>query len=93
MARHLAALRPAQKIIAFTPHERTYRSLAAVWGIEPQLLDFNGHSAELIARADEALVKLELADKGEIIVVMAGRIPGQPSLSSMMKLHRVGELE
>ena len=93
MARHLAALRPSQRIIAFTPHEKTYNSLAAVWGIEASLLDFDGHSYELLARADETLIQRNLAVRGETIVAMAGRIPEQPSLSSMMKLHSVGEIE
>ncbi len=93
MARHLAALRPAQKIVAFTPHTRSYNALAAVWGIEPHLLDFEGDSSNLLARADEALIKLGLAIRGETVVAMAGRIPNQPSLSSMMKLHAVGEIE
>ncbi|MDQ3010557.1 MAG: pyruvate kinase [Acidobacteriota bacterium] len=93
MARHLAALRPAQRIIAFTPHERTRSALAAVWGIEPHLLNFDGRSSELLAWADEVLIKQGLAVRGETIVAMAGRIPNQPSLSSMMKLHPVGEIE
>jgi hypothetical protein len=32
-----------------------------------------------------------LVDQGETIVVMAGRLPEQPSLSSMMKLRQIGE--
>jgi hypothetical protein len=31
--------------------------------------------------------------KGETVIAMAGRIPEQPSFSSIMKLHRVGEIE
>jgi pyruvate kinase len=93
MARHIAALRPSQRIIAFTPLDRTRSVLAAVWGIEPYLLDFDGRSSELLARADEVLLKQGLAARGETIVAMAGRVPNQPSLSSMMKLHSVGELE
>ena len=93
MARHLAALRPSQRIIAFTPHQRSHNSLAAVWGIEPHLLDFAGDSSDLLARADETLIKFGMAARGETIVAMAGRIPNQPSLSSMMKLHSVGEIE
>ncbi len=89
MARHLAALRPAQRLIAFTPSPRSYNSLAAVWGIEPHLLDFDGRSSEMLARADAALIKMGLVTKGETIVAMAGRIPQQTSLSSMMKLHRI----
>lgn len=93
MARYLAALRPIQRVIAFTPLPRTYASLAAVWGTEPILLDFGGRSADLLARSDEALVARGLAASGETVVLMAGRIPEQPSISSMMKLHRIGELE
>ena len=93
MARHIAALRPAPRIIAFTPIERTRCSLAAVWGLEPHLLDFSGRSSELLARADDMLIRQGLVKKGETIIAMAGRIPEQPSLSSMMKLHRVGEIE
>jgi pyruvate kinase len=93
MARHLAALRPDQRIIAFTPHHRSYCALAAVWGIEPYRLDFGGRSSELLARANEALLRHALVNRDETVVVMAGRIPEQPSLSSMMKLHRVGDIE
>lgn len=93
MARHLAALRPTQRIIAFTPNAQTRNSLAAVWGIEPYLLDFSGRSQDMLARVDETLIASGLVRKGEMIVEMAGRIPGQPGLSSSMKLHRVGEIE
>ncbi len=93
MARHIAALRPVQRIIAFTPHEKTYASLAAVWGIEPLLLDFSGRAVELLERSDETLLTSGLASSGETVVVMAGRIPEQPSISSMMKLHRIGGIE
>lgn len=93
MARHIAALRPAQRIIAFTPSPRAYCSMAAVWGLEPRLLDFEGRGVELIARADETLLREGLINRGETLVLMAGRIPQHPGLSSMMKLHRVGEIE
>ncbi|HYE72802.1 MAG TPA: pyruvate kinase, partial [Blastocatellia bacterium] len=93
MARHLAALRPTQRIIAFTPLERTRNALSAVWGLEPQLLDFNCKSYELLACADTELINLGLVQRGQVVIAMAGRLPNQPSLSSIMKLHRIGELE
>jgi pyruvate kinase len=93
MARHIAALRPAQRVIAFTPIEKTFASLAAVWGTEPILLEFGGRSVDLLGRSDEALIMRGLASRGETVVAMAGRIPEQPSISSMMKLHRIGEIE
>jgi hypothetical protein len=55
------------------------------------MLSFDGRGAELLERADQAMMKKELVSRGETVVVMAGRIPEQPSLSSMMKLRRVGE--
>jgi hypothetical protein len=62
-----------------------------VWGIEPYMLGFEGRGSELLERADQAMVFKGLVDQGETIVVMAGRLPEQPSLSSMMKLRQVGE--
>ncbi len=93
MARHISAVRPTQRIIAFTPNERTRNGLAAVWGVEPHLLDFGGRSFDLLRRADERLMQLGLVKKGEMTIAMAGRIPEQPGLSSMMRLHRIGEVE
>ena len=93
MARHLAALRPRARVIAFTPHEKTRNSLSAIWGLEPRLLDFNCLSYELLAQADEELLRCGAVQKGQTIIAMAGRLPEQPSLSSMMKLHKVGEIE
>jgi pyruvate kinase len=93
MARHLAALRPKTRVIAFTPHERSRNALSAVWGLEPHLLDFNCRGYELLSRADEELIRLGLVQHGQMVIAMAGRLPEQPSLSSMMKLHKVGEME
>jgi len=93
MARHIAALRPAPRIIAFTPLEATRAALAAVWGLEPHLLDFGGRSSEMIARSEERLISFGLVKRGDLIVAMAGRIPEQPSLSSMIKLYHIGALE
>ena len=57
------------------------------------MLDFSGRSYELLVRADEVLLGSELTKRGETIIVMAGKLPEQPSISSMMKLHRVGDIE
>jgi pyruvate kinase len=93
MARHAAAIRPRERIIAFTPFEKTCNTLAAVWGIEPYRVDFSGSSAALIARVDDRLISEGLLSKGEMSVVMAGNVPEQPGLSSLMKLHRIGEID
>ena len=93
MARHLSALRPQRRIIAFTPLEVTRNRLAAVWGVEPYLMDFSGRASELLVRLDSRLESEQLLKRDELTVVMAGRLPEQPGLSSQMKLHRLGEFD
>ena len=92
MARRIAALRPSHRIIALTPVEKTYRQLAAAWGVEPyQIDDVSAGKESLLAAADRALLKNELAGRGESVVVMAGRVD-DIIISLSMKLHRVGDL-
>jgi len=90
MARHLAALRPAQRILALTQSETTQRQLALVWGVEPRRFDFLPCSDELLMACDRLLLAEGWASPGEIVVLIAGGITGL-GISNMMKLHRVGE--
>lgn len=91
MAQHVAALRPRQDIIAFTHVLETHRRLAAVWGTECFLLPPSSMSDQLLITADRLLLDLNLAQRGQTVVMVAGSISGVP-LSNMVKLHRVGEL-
>ncbi|HKY04349.1 MAG TPA: pyruvate kinase, partial [Blastocatellia bacterium] len=92
MARRMAALRPRQRIIALTPVAASYRKLAASWGVEPYLLEgATAESSDLLERADAALLEYDLAERGENVVVMAGRLEDL-KISLSMKLHRVGDL-
>jgi pyruvate kinase len=92
MARRIAALRPRQRIIAFTEVAQTRAQLALVWGVEPYppagRVD---PSEDLLIRADCSLLEYKLAEKGENVVIMAGRLKDK-SLSLSMKLHTIGEL-
>ncbi len=90
MPRQIAALRPAQRLIALTPSITTYRQLAAVWGVEPFLFPFPSRSEDLLSACDRFLLQKRLVQPGEVIVLMAGSLQGL-GLSDMMKLHRVGE--
>jgi pyruvate kinase len=92
MARRIAALRPRQRIIALTPDEQTRRQLAVLWGVEPYALDDCApESNDLLVCADRALLEYKLAERGEGVVVMAGRL-NDVTISLSMKLHLVGEL-
>lgn len=90
MARRLAALRPRQRVVALTPDERSYRQLAVTWGVEPYPLeDFSPVSHEMLVSGDRTLLRYGLAQAGERIVVMAGRMPDL-AISTSMKVHIVG---
>jgi pyruvate kinase len=92
MARRIAALRPKQRIVAFTEIEQTRSQLAAVWGVEPYLPHpTTNPSDDLLVRADRSLLEYKLAERGESVVIMAGRL-SYKSLSLSMKLHTIGEL-
>lgn len=91
MARRIAALRPRQRIIALTPEAVTRRQLAVMWGVEPYLLDnWTPHSNDLLVCADQALIQLGLAERGENLVMMAGRL-NDVTISLSMRLHIAGE--
>jgi pyruvate kinase len=91
MARRLAALRPRQRIIALTPVKKSCDQLAMTWGVEPYRLEnctIEAHN--LLILADKALLDYGVAERGEMVVMMAGRLE-DVALSLSMKLHRVGD--
>jgi pyruvate kinase len=91
MARRLAALRPRQRIITLTPDEKSCNQLALTWGAEPYPLEnCTIDSKFLLVLADRALLDYRLAERGEMAVIMAGRLE-DVVLSLSMKLHRVGD--
>ncbi len=89
MARRMAAVRPRQRIVALTPHETTCRALALSWGVEPYMMKaFPPAYDRMLEGADAVLTEKGLAEEGESVIVMAGRIE-QSALSSSMKIHRI----
>jgi pyruvate kinase len=71
-ARKVAAVRPPVPILAVTTVPSTYRQLALVWGVIPVLVDrVPGYDAMLEVVRD-VLVKRDLAQVGDRIVVTAG---------------------
>jgi pyruvate kinase len=91
MARRIAELRPRQRIIALTDSELSRRQLAALWGVEPFILaDCPPGSDELLKFGDQTLINEQIAEKGETVVVMAGRL-SDARISLSMKILKTGE--
>jgi pyruvate kinase len=88
MARRLASLRPDQRIIALTSSREAMNELALIWGVESVKIARSKSTEEILKIGEQTLLQADLADIGETIVVMAGRLSGL-GLSSSVTLYTI----
>ena len=89
MARRLSSLRPEQRIIALTNSPDVQNELSLIWGVESLLVPHATTTEEMLKFGEAALLDSRAVDKGEMIVIMAGRLSGL-GLSSSVTLFTVG---
>ncbi len=89
MARRLSALRPEQRIVALTGLSKVQNELALIWGVEALLTPHADSTEALLKLGEKTLLEAGVVDKGEMIVIMAGRLSGL-GLSSSVTLFTVG---
>jgi pyruvate kinase len=89
MARRLSALRHDQRIIALTHRPGALSELALIWAVEPLLVTKASSTEEMLKIGEQRLLEAEVVEKGETIVVMAGRLSGL-GLSSSVTILTVG---
>ncbi|HKP72085.1 MAG TPA: pyruvate kinase [Pyrinomonadaceae bacterium] len=90
MARRLAAIRPGQRIVALTQSREVLNELAIIWAVEPYITPPSTTTGDMIHGGDRTLLEAGIAQQGQLIVLMAGRLSGL-GLSSSMTVHSVGE--
>lgn len=88
-ARIVAAHRPGVSILVLTDQPRTYRQLALVWGVIPELVPHCENYDEMMARAKDTVVARELAAKGDRIIVTAGVPFDVPGTTNLLKVETV----
>jgi pyruvate kinase len=88
-ARVVASKRPAVPILALTDEVRTYRQLALVWGVVPELVPHCQDYEEMMERAKGAVVARELASSGDRIIVTAGVPFDQPGTTNLLKVETI----
>ncbi|MBT3190039.1 MAG: pyruvate kinase [Anaerolineae bacterium] len=86
----ISKIRPPKRILAFTPHERTYRKMAFLWGVYPQLVPFANSMEEMLAHVDAALLENKV-EQGNQVVLLCGFPVGSMKPPNMALLHTVGE--
>jgi pyruvate kinase len=88
-ARIVAAHRPNVSILVLTDQARTFRQLALVWGVIPELVQHCENYDEMMQRAKQVVVARELASRGDRIIVTAGVPFDVPGTTNLLKVETV----
>jgi pyruvate kinase len=88
-ARVVASHRPSVPILVLTDVERTFRQLALVWGVIPELVPHCHTYDEMVRLALEAVQRRDLARPGDRVVVTAGVPFDVPGTTNLMKVETV----
>ena len=86
----MSKIRPVKRILAFTPDLRTYRKMAFLWGVYPQLVPFVYTLEAMIGYVDAALMQSGI-QQGDQVVMVCGFPVGSMRPPNMALLHNVGE--
>lgn len=86
----VSKIRPAKRILAFTPDLQTCRKLAFLWGVFPQMVPFVYTLEAMIGYVDEALLQIGVKS-GEQVILVCGFPVGSMRPPNMALLHTVGE--
>ena len=89
MARRLSSLRDNQRIIALTHKPHVIAELSLIWAVEPLLVEKAHSTEEMLKIGEQCLLDAKVVEKGEVIVMMAGRLSGL-GLSSSVTIFTVG---
>ncbi|HEU4833965.1 MAG TPA: pyruvate kinase [Pyrinomonadaceae bacterium] len=89
MARRLSSIRHDQRIIALTHRPEVMSELSLIWAVEPLLTKHAPSTEEMLKVGEQRLLEAGVVEKGEVIVIMAGRLSGL-GLSSSVSISTVG---
>jgi len=86
-ANRMSKFRPATRIIAATPHEKTFHQLALVWGVHPVMVENLQNVDVLIYRCLEESKKEGLIGRGDKVVISAGVPLDVPGNTNMIRVE------
>jgi pyruvate kinase len=88
-ARVVASHRPSVPILVLTDVPQTFRQLALVWGVIPELVPHCNTYDEMVRLALEAVQRRGLARAGDRVVVTAGVPFDVPGTTNLLKVETV----
>lgn len=90
-AKLISSYRPNANIIAATRSDEVMRQLAVYWGVKPIKVGPVEDTDEMVGVVEKKLLQLNLARKGETLVITAGTPLMVAGTTNMIRLHRVGD--
>jgi pyruvate kinase len=88
-ARIIASHRPAVPILVLTDSERTYRQLALVWGVIPELVPRAANYEDMFVHARTVIERRALAKPGDRVLVTAGVPWDVPGTTNLLRVEVV----
>jgi pyruvate kinase len=90
MARRLSSIRSGLSTFALTNTTEVYNQLSLIWGVEPLVHEAGETTEEMLKDGEKTLLEAKTVEKGETIVMMAGRLSGL-GLSSSIVVWTIGD--
>jgi pyruvate kinase len=88
----LSKYRPPITIVTFSPFESARNAMAALWGVEPHVMEIPDNIDRLIERLERRLLEEGLARDGDTVVIVCGAPLDVPGRTNLLKLHTVGDI-
>ncbi len=85
-SRLVAKYRPEAPVLALTPNESTFRYLAMVWGVHPELLEPAATEKEMLRAARDKALELGFLKPGQKAVLTAGLPLEVPRTTNLVRL-------
>lgn len=88
-ARLISRYKPKQRIIAFTPDQKTFNKLVLNYGVTPVLTKTFSKHSEVLDQVRKYCLESKLAKKGDRVVVVSSMPLGKASDTNMMLVHEI----
>lgn len=88
-ARRVSKFRPSQPIIASTPEVKTFHQLSLSWGVFPVLSINQDNTEKLFLHAIDCAKQIDLASRGDQVVITAGVPLKQAGTTNLLKVQTV----
>ena len=91
--KRLARLHSPLPLIALTSDPRIRNQLALTWGAQTFLTDRINDTGEIVKSTDELLLPLDGYKEDDLVVLVAGNVPGVEGSTNFILVHRMGEAD